>query len=195
MTRSLLDDWARTRRRIREGRVGPVRRRRALLACGTLIAPTLRRLAGEAGALMGVELEVVAVPNRLFGGRVNVSGLIPGADFAAALGAGDPGSDVPVFLPRSSLDYYGHHFLDDMTADELGIALGRPLAFVYTLAEVIEWLTAADWSDAGPGSGARSNGRSWSRRAGVPGEAGSATNCARCCGRRCPARRRTSPQR
>ncbi len=162
MTRSLLDDWARVRRRIREGRVGPLRHERALLACGTLIAPTLRRLAGEAGALLGVDLQVVAVPNRLFGGRVNVSGLIPGADFAAALRAGDAGGDVPVFLPRSSLDYYGHHFLDDMTADELGIALGRPLAFVYTLAEVLEWLTAADWSGSGPGSGARSNGRSWS---------------------------------
>ena len=71
--------------------MGPLRHERALLACGTLIAPTLRRLAGEAGALLGVDLQVVAVPNRLFGGRVNVSGLIPGADFAAALRAGDDG--------------------------------------------------------------------------------------------------------
>ena len=161
MTRSLLDDWARTRRRIRAGRVGPARHRRALLACGTLIAPTLRRLAAEAGALLGVELQVVATPNRLFGGRVNVSGLIPGADFAAAVGAEAPDADVPVFLPRSSLDYYGRHFLDDMTADALEIALGRPLAFVYTVGEVVEWLTAAEWSAPAPGRTARSNGRSW----------------------------------
>ena len=161
MTRSLLDDWSRTRRRIRAGRVGPARHGRALLACGTLIAPTLRRLAAEAGALLGVELQVVATPNRLFGGRVNVSGLIPGADFAAALTADAMDGDTPVFLPRSSLDYYGRRFLDDMTADDLEIALRRPLAFVYTVGEVVEWLTAAEWSAPAPGRAPRSNGRSW----------------------------------
>ncbi|MDE2639885.1 MAG: DUF512 domain-containing protein, partial [Chloroflexota bacterium] len=161
MTRSLLDDWARTRRRIRAGRVGPAKHGRALLVCGTLIAPTLRRLAAEAGALLGVELQVVATPNRLFGGRVNVSGLIPGADFAAAVGAQAPDGDVPVFLPRSSLDYYGRRFLDDMTAEDLEIALRRPLAFVYTVGEVVEWLTAAERSAPAPGRAPRSNGRSW----------------------------------
>ena len=163
MTRSLLDDYARTRRRIRAGRVGPVRRQRATLACGTLIAPTLRRLAAEASTLLGVELNLVVAPNTLFGERVNISGLIPGADFARALtadgGPGEPGDLV--FLPRASLDYYGRHFLDDTTADELSRELGRPLAFVYTLGEVVEWLTAADAGGPLQQTPARSNGRSW----------------------------------
>ena len=183
MTRSLLDDWARTRRRIRRGietgRVGPVRRRRATLACGTLIAPTLRRLAAEASALLGLELNVVAAPNTLFGARVNISGLIPGEDFARALGlAGEnPGGDDArgkaldhprgdalgdvVFLPRASLDYYGRHFLDDMTADDLEERVGRPLAFVYTIGEVVDWLMAAEAPESRAESPVRSNGRTW----------------------------------
>ena len=197
MTRSLLDDWARTRRRIRRGGVGPSRYASATLACGTLIAPTLRRLAGEAGELLGTRLDVVAVPNTLFGGRVNVSGLIPGGDFVAALsapgagdarasgagdagapgagdagapGAGDAGAPGalgggPVFLPRASLDYYGRHFLDDMTAEELGNRLGRAPVFVYTLGEVVEWLTADGEVEPLVGRNARSNGQAWSSEA------------------------------
>jgi len=176
MTRSLLDDWARLRRRIRAGRVGPSRSSQAVLACGTLIAPTLRRLAAEAGTLLNVEFRVVAVPNHLFGGRVNVSGLIPGADYVAALQDGAQaglGDDAPIFLPRASLDYYGRHFLDDMTVDDLGNALGRTPVFVYTLSEVVEWLTAAPGSEAGAARGARSNGRTWSPEPGpVPPVAG-----------------------
>ena len=158
MTRTLLDDWARTRRRIRAGGLGALRTGHVTLACGTLIAPVLRRLAAQAAELLDVRLEVVAVPNTLFGGRVNVSGLLPGAAFAAALGREELGERV--FLPRASLDYYGKHFLDDETADDLERALGRPLTFAYTLGEVIEWLTA-DSDGPPPGQALQPNGRAW----------------------------------
>lgn len=159
MVRTLLDDWARTRRRIREGRLRLPSKRpeRLTLACGTLIAPTLARLAGEAGALIGVELEVAPVANSLFGGRVNVSGLLPGADFAAAL-VGRPLGDR-LFLPRASLDYFGKRFLDDLTPSQLESQLGRPITFVYTLSDVIESLAGAEPAGAQP---IRSNGRTWS---------------------------------
>ena len=125
MTRTLVDDWRKTRRKIRSGRM-EVPSGAALIACGTLIAPTLRSLCSEASELTGVDLTVVPVTNTLFGARVNVSGLIPGGDFAAALS----GADLPehVFLPRASLDYFGAKFLDDLTPDDLQSQLSRQIS-------------------------------------------------------------------
>ena len=76
------------------------------------------------------DLAVVPVTNTLFGARVNVSGLIPGGDFVAALS----GADLPdqIFLPRASLDYFGAKFLDDLTPDDLQSQLSRQISFVYT---------------------------------------------------------------
>jgi putative radical SAM enzyme (TIGR03279 family) len=162
MTRTLVDDWRKTRRRIRQGNLA-LPRASAIIACGTLIAPTLRDLCDEASSLTGVDFEIVPVGNTLFGARVNVSGLIPGGDFATALSA----IDLPehVFLPRSSLDYFGAKFLDDLTPEALETTLDRPIKFVYTLSELLESIaTGADHGDAGsrqPTPNQRSNGRSW----------------------------------
>ena len=162
MTRTLVDDWRKTRRKIRSGRM-EVPSGAALIACGTLIAPTLRSLCSEASELTGVDLTVVPVTNTLFGARVNVSGLIPGGDFATALS----GADLPehVFLPRASLDYFGAKFLDDLTPDDLQSQLSRQIRFVYTLTELLESMTDnVDHLDSGsrqPGPNLRSNGRSW----------------------------------
>ena len=160
MVRTLLDDWRRARRRLREGRVQlPLNRpQRITLACGTLIAPILQTLAAEMSEWIDLEIDVVPVANSLFGARVNVSGLLPGADFAAALASRDPGERV--FLPRASLDYFGKRFLDDMTPAELEAQIERPVSFVYTLSEIVEWIANAEVgsSSAIP---ARSNGRSW----------------------------------
>ena len=164
MTRTLLDDWARTRRKIRAGRIHapPVS---ALIACGTLIAPTLQRIAEEAEALTGCRLTVVPVENSIFGARVNVSGLIPGRDFLTALTALDD-RDLPrrVFLPRASLDYFGNKFLDDLTPGELETRLNQPLSFVYTMSELVELISSSDedgQANRQPGRNPRSNGRSW----------------------------------
>lgn len=160
MVRTLLDDWRRARRRLREGRISlpAARPRRITLACGTLIAPILQTLADELSEWIDLEIDVAPVSNSLFGARVNVSGLLPGADFAAALAGRDLGERV--FLPRASLDYFGKRFLDDMTPAELEAQLGRPVSFVYTLSEIVEWIANAE---VGPSSAtpARSNGRSW----------------------------------
>ena len=160
MVRTLLDDWRRARRRLREGRISlpAARPRRITLACGTLIAPILQTLADELAERIGLEIDVAPIANSLFGARVNVSGLLPGADFAAALAGRELGERV--FLPRASLDYFGKRFLDDMTPAELEARLGRPVSFVYTLSEIVEWIANAE---VGPSSAtpARSNGRSW----------------------------------
>ena len=167
MVRTLLDDWRRARRRLREGRrrlregrvqLPPNRPRRITLACGTLIAPILQTLAAEMSEWIDLEIDIVPVANSLFGARVNVSGLLPGADFAVALEGRELGERV--FLPRASLDYFGKRFLDDMTPADLEAQIDRPVSFVYTLSEIVEWIANAEVgsSSAIP---ARSNGRSW----------------------------------
>ncbi|MDE2892765.1 MAG: DUF512 domain-containing protein [Chloroflexota bacterium] len=162
MTRTLIDDWRKMRGKLREGRL-KVSATSVVIACGTLIAPTLRSLCDEAAALTGVEFTIVPVQNSLFGARVNVSGLIPGQDFLSALAP----VDLPqqVFLPRASLDYFGAKFLDDLTPEELEVALNRPVSFVYTLSELLELIVeGVDQRGSGSrqlGPNARSNGRSW----------------------------------
>ena len=162
MTRTLIDDWRKTRNKLRQGRL-EVPTTSALIACGTLIAPTLQTLCDEAAALTGIDFTILPIENSLFGARVNVSGLIPGMDFLTALSL----RELPphVFLPRASLDYFGTKFLDDLTTEELEARLNRPVSFVYTLSELLELIVeGADQQDSGsrqPGPNERSNGRSW----------------------------------
>jgi putative radical SAM enzyme (TIGR03279 family) len=161
MTRTLLDDWARTRRRIRSGRIDAIEVRHVTLCCGTLIAPTLSRIAAEASELLDVRIDVVSVPNRLFGSRVNVSGLLPGRDFIDALTTLRPDRiGDHIVLPRASLDYFGARFLDDTPANDVSAAVDRPVTFAYTLDDVIKLMTNRLVAPLGtPQSG--SNGRAW----------------------------------
>jgi len=166
MTRTLVDDWRQTRHRIRQGRL-QAPSASVLIACGTLIAPTLQALCAEASDLTAIDFTVVPVENTLFGERVNVSGLIPGRDFASTLSQ----LELPahVFLPRASLDYFGAKFLDDLTPAELESRLKRPISFVYTRSELIQSRIESNTGDAGqvgtgnrqPRPNPRSNGRSW----------------------------------
>jgi NifB/MoaA-like Fe-S oxidoreductase len=162
MTRTLIDDWGRTRRRIRSGRVDAIEICHVTLCCGTLIAPTLARIAKEAADLLGARIDVIGVRNTLFGDRVNVSGLIPGQDFIEALTslpAGQLGDHV--VLPRASLDYFGARFLDDTPADGVSEAVQRPVAFAYTVGDLIKLMANRQASiPLGP-SQSGSNGRAW----------------------------------
>ncbi len=136
MVRVLLDDWHRLRARLRRR---PVCSRfpRAVIATGTLVAPTIAATAAEFACLTGTELDVVAVPNRAFGERVNAAGLIPGRDYLAALA---DRSEPLVIVPRTSLDYYGRHFLDSLGAEEFAARLDRPVAFVDSWTDVLRAL-------------------------------------------------------
>ena len=103
------------------------------LACGTLIAPTLSRLASELTSLTGIEARVVPVENRFFGPRVTVSGLLTAADIIESLRGRDLGDLV--VLPRHALDHAGALFLDDATPDDVSAALATPVAFASTMSE------------------------------------------------------------
>jgi putative radical SAM enzyme (TIGR03279 family) len=160
MVRVLLDDASLARRRIRSGAYRDPRVRSVTLACGRLIAPTLAALATEVGEMIGLQIDVVPVRNEFFGERVMVSGLLVGEDYDTALGNRDLGELV--FLSRPSLDYYGKHFLDDTTPDALATTIERPIIFVTTLTEVVEYaINPPEAQVTGASRNAVTNGRAW----------------------------------
>jgi putative radical SAM enzyme (TIGR03279 family) len=136
MTRSLVEDWRRARRAHPAGAAAAPGIRRITLVCATLIAPTLKRLAGEFAQLTGIETDVRTVQNEFFGPRVNVSGLLVAADLLAQLRGTDLG-DLAVF-PRYALDYIGSRFLDEATPPDVQRTLGVPIVFASTLGEVLQ---------------------------------------------------------
>lgn len=147
LVRRLLDDWARTRRRL--PRLGP---RSITLACGTLIAPLLRRLADElVAARPDLQIQVVPVPNSTFGPTVTVSGLLTGEVLRQGL-RGRIQGDI-LFLPAVAFDADGRT-LDGATLDELAADLGRPIVPVERMGQVVWALQKASPSrEASPQEG------------------------------------------
>ena len=156
MVRTLLGDWTRLRRRLRARPAADVAGKRVAMACGTLIGPTLTRLAAEFAGETGVSVSVHPVQNTLFGERVNVSGLLSGGDFVRTLGGIE--ADL-VLLPRTSLDYFGGRFLDSMTVAEVAEGIGAPVAFATSLSEALEAIEAGPHE---PEPAVAPNGAFWS---------------------------------
>ena len=132
MVRDLMEDWKRLRRRLTR-RGEPRRGASATLVSGEMIARALGRLVGEWAELTGAEADLAVVPNRFFGPRVRVSGLLTGGDIMA--NAHRFGGDV-VILPAAMLDKTGTRLLDGFTPADLEARLGRPVAFAGYLSEV-----------------------------------------------------------
>ena len=114
-----------------------------------------------------VGIEVVPVTNTVFGERVNVSGLLCGADYVRSLRGYAPDAFV---LPRPSLDYFGQKFLDSMTIEEVEQAVGAPLTFATQWSEVVRILRDGPRR---PGRNAAPNGAFWSeaQATGAPSQA------------------------
>ncbi len=126
MVRDLLDDWRRTRRRIRAGHGSQHTRRSFSLVCGELIAPVLEPMIAEWARLRGVAAELVVVENRFFGPRVRVSGLLTARDI---LGVRSRLRGDVVVLPEVMLDKTGSRLLDNVGPAELEGRLGKPVRF------------------------------------------------------------------
>jgi putative radical SAM enzyme (TIGR03279 family) len=74
----------------------------------------------------GVAITIVPVPNRLFGERVTVTGLVSGQDIIAALTAREIGDML--MIPDVMLKEGEGLFLDDLSVDELSVAIGGRVA-------------------------------------------------------------------
>lgn len=160
MIRTMLEDWKRTRRKLQK--LGPkaLAGRYIVVGCGTLIGGRLKEIAAEFEELSGARIEVRPVTNTVFGERVNVSGLVCGADFVRELAGLNPDCYV---LPRPSLDYFGRHFLDSRTIEEVERELGAPVTFATQWSEVLRIL---QHGPVRPTRNAAPNGAFWATDAG-----------------------------
>lgn len=95
--------------------------KRLICACGVSAADFLRDMFAR-HPVSGIELQVVAVPNRFFGESVTVSGLVTGGDLTDQL-AEVPGEAV--LITECMLRSEGDRFLDDMTLEEAQARIGR----------------------------------------------------------------------
>jgi putative radical SAM enzyme (TIGR03279 family) len=94
-------------------------------ATGDLMAPYLGELAEDLSSVSGLRVEVAAVHNTLFGGKVTVAGLVPGADIVASLA----GRNVNrVILPRSMFDAEARWTIDGWTPQEIADRIGTPIS-------------------------------------------------------------------
>jgi putative radical SAM enzyme (TIGR03279 family) len=97
------------------------------IACGELIAPTMREAVARFNTHTGAALEVVAVENTYLGSEINVSGLLSGRDLLAAFPAGAATRATPLYISDRMISQRTGTLLDDMTVEELETALGRPI--------------------------------------------------------------------
>lgn len=90
---------------------------------GKAAYPLILSLAKKAEEkIKGLKVNVIAAENRLLGSMITVSGLLCGADIAAAVSGLDLGDEL--IIPPNCLRNEGDMFLDDMTVEELSEKLG-----------------------------------------------------------------------
>lgn len=104
-------------------------RRKISIATGTAAAPLLTHLAALAEEkYSGLSVTVYGIPNRLFGGAVNVAGLLSGGDIARGLQGQPLGEEL--LIPSVMLRHETDKFLDDTTVPWLSQQLGVPVRVV-----------------------------------------------------------------
>jgi putative radical SAM enzyme (TIGR03279 family) len=140
LVRSFIDDWPQAGPGgWAPGAAGPAGAvaAPAILVTGTGFAPTLQGLIDDSP--WASRLQVLAVPNRFFGGSVDATGLLTAADiidaFTGPKATGfSPG--LPVVVPAVAFNADGLT-LDGWTADRLGTRLERPVHVVGDIAELL----------------------------------------------------------
>lgn len=114
MTRFLIDQWAKTKRRLPGMMPQP---QRVTLITSAMAEPVIRDLAADIEKIAALDVQVLPVINKFFGPEVTVAGLLCGQDVLEALYESSERSDL-ILLPRVMLDNEGVRFLDDMTVEE-----------------------------------------------------------------------------
>jgi putative radical SAM enzyme (TIGR03279 family) len=134
MTRFLIDQWARTKRRL------PARmpeRRRVTLVTSMMALPVIEGLAEDMRQTENIEVQVLPVVNRFFGPEVTVAGLLCGQDVIDALHTNGDLGDL-VLLPRVMLDNEGTRFLDDISVEDFKASIPTQVEFVRNAPETID---------------------------------------------------------
>lgn len=134
MTRYLVDQWARTKRRLPKTMQTP---RRVTLVTSTMAQPIIEGIAQDIRVIERAEVQVLPIVNKFFGELVTVAGLLCGQDVLDALHENGNLGDL-VLLPRVMLDNEGVRFLDDMTVEEFKAQVPTRVEFVRNAQETIE---------------------------------------------------------
>ncbi len=99
----------------------PLRFKHCTVATGACAAPMLKSLITP----LTDAVNVTVIPNRFFGGKVTVSGLLTGSDLIAELKGRDLGEAV--YISENMLRSEGDLFLDDTAPETVANALGVPV--------------------------------------------------------------------
>ena len=134
MTRYLMDQWARSKRKLPMNLSQP---RRVTLVTSTMARPVIEEFAEDMRKVEGLEVQVLPVVNTFFGAEVTVAGLLCGQDVLTALQEHGNLGDL-VLLPRVMLDNAGERFLDDTTVEEFMEGIPVRAEFVRNAQETIE---------------------------------------------------------
>ncbi len=135
LTRLFIDDFTRLEDSLPTRFDAPVR---LIVGTGVLGARAIGPACERLKAIEGLEVELLPVPNRLFGPGVTVTGLVVGKDIAEAvfnLRRGRGTEHDVLLLPDVMLRRGGDVFLDDLTPEDLESIVGIPLMLTETSAE------------------------------------------------------------
>ncbi|MBA3824517.1 MAG: DUF512 domain-containing protein [Ktedonobacterales bacterium] len=151
MTRKMLDDWARMRRKLPKAVPAATH---ITLITATMAEGIMTKVVADLNAIDGLTVDLLPVINGFFGPLVTVAGLLCGNDILDALAVhadAHPTSAANqlVVLPRIVLDNGGTQFLDDVTVADFQARVGKPVIFTNDVAEIAELLHAVA-SDALP---------------------------------------------
>ena len=129
-------------RRIREeaGLFGEWAGRRIGVVTGASMGRLMPQVLAPLEEASRARLELIVVPNGLFGSRVTTAGLLPGKSIAEAL-ANRNDFDL-ILLPGECLND-DHLFIDNMSADELAAEVPVPLRFSKDFSDALETGAAA----------------------------------------------------
>jgi putative radical SAM enzyme (TIGR03279 family) len=132
ITRVFLDD---ARRVARRGQRAGIEGAPGIIACGTLIGPTMQHEVERLNRATRSRLEVLPVENTFFGSEINISGLLTGGELVRAFGE-RPGSQ-PVFISTTMISRRTNTLLDDMTLDHLKSHLRRDVIVAEHVSDVV----------------------------------------------------------
>ncbi len=130
LTRKFLDDID----MLMQHRAGSGPRQEGIVACGTLIGPTMTEGIEKINRHLESRITPVVVENKFFGPEINVSGLLTGGDIVTAL-EHRPGSE-PVFVSNHMISARTSTLLDDMRIEDLQSALQREVIVAEHLSDV-----------------------------------------------------------
>jgi putative radical SAM enzyme (TIGR03279 family) len=131
ITRHFLDNLDSVVRRSRPGTLAGMR---GVVACATLIGPTMREAVDRFNAHTGAELDVAVVENQFFGAEINVSGLLTAQDLIACLAGRLDGA--PLYISSRMVSDRTHTLLDDLTVADVSRELSAPVVPCLTMSDV-----------------------------------------------------------